>query len=87
MSVSRECNFFLADDSTWWMFLADMEHGVFPNGRYHGPFTSLDDAEDYLADKFSNPGSSWVDDSGKAKSPRAENPTGIPVVNPKKNSW
>jgi hypothetical protein len=81
MSCSRDCAFYKAQDGKWYMELAEEEYAGREDATTYGPFGSQEAADKYLTDGFSNPGSSWSDDSGKAPVP-AMSPNGSPVQAP-----
>ena len=83
MSVSRDCNFFLADDEQWYMELADEEYGGLDDSTTYGPFSTLEVGQEYLDDNFSNPGGWSIDKSGKRKPP-TKSSSGSKVVNPRR---
>jgi len=80
-SVSRHCAFYLASDDNWYMELANKEYGEYEDATTYGPFSTLEDAEQYLHANFSNPGGSYDDDSGK-QPPPTSSPNGQNVKRP-----
>jgi len=81
-STIRYCAFYKAKDDKWYMDLAKEKYGERYDATTYGPFGSEDETEDFLYDNFSNPGSRFVDDSGKKPAPTLS-PNDEPVVNPK----
>jgi len=79
-SVSRHCAIYKAKDRKWYLELANKEYGEYEDSTTYGPFSSEDDAENYLRN-FSNPGGLWTDNSGKRPKPK-KSPNGRPVVRP-----
>lgn len=74
MSVSRRCDIWKANNSSWYVLLGDFEYADEERDcTAYGPFDSADEAESYVSDNFSNPGGQLVDDSGVDNPP--ENPT------------
>jgi len=80
-SMSRHCSFYLASDDKWYMDLANNEYGEWDEATTYGPFSSMEKAEDYLDNNFSNPGGYNVDESGEQEPP-TESPNGSPVQRP-----
>lgn len=79
-SMQRHCDFYKASDGKWYMELADHEYADREEANTYGPFSSFDQAMDYL-DNFSNPGGFGEDDSGK-RPPPTKSPNGRPVQRP-----
>lgn len=82
-SVSRYCGFWKASNGKWYMDLAHKEHGDYEDATTYGPFRSEDEADRFLRDSFSNPGSTDSDDSG-TQPPPTKSPNGERVVDPRK---
>ena len=74
-------NIYKTTDDKWYVDLADNEHGEYDDCTTYGPFSSEESAHKYIRDNHSNPGSFWVDDSGKTPVP-TESPNGRPIVRP-----
>ena len=68
-STPRFCEIYKANNGSWYLGLADHEHGQSEDARYYGPFNSEESAGDYL-DNFSNPGGYYTDRSGKRTPPK-----------------
>lgn len=79
-STMRHCSIVLASDKHWYLFLADREHGEYNEATAYGPFPDEEAAHRYIR-KFSNPGGSYTDKSGKQAPPK-KSPNGRPVVRP-----
>lgn len=62
MSCSRACDFFMATDNQWYLYLGVNEHDEDHDDCWPiGPFESLEEAEQILANApISNPGGSVV---------------------------
>lgn len=71
MSVSRMCEFYLATDGQWYLWLAEDEEVDDVDDCYSiGPFISLEEAEQSLSSApLPNTGSSSIDDSGTIEPP------------------
>jgi hypothetical protein len=82
-SMMRYCMFYKARNGKWYMELAPFEHGGWEDADTYGPFPSLDAADAFLRDNFSNPGGDDVDDSGTREVP-THSPNGGPVIDPRK---
>lgn len=80
-SMSRHCDFYLATDGKWYLELAHNEYGEWDEATTYGPFNSMEKAETYLDNNFSNPGGFGVDDSGEHEVP-TQSPDGGKVVRP-----
>lgn len=80
-SMSRYCNYYKAKDKNWYVDLANKEYGGYEDATTYGPFNTFDDADEYVMNNFSNPGSFWEDDSGKKPVPK-KSPNGRPVIRP-----
>lgn len=80
-SMSRHCEFYKAKNGKWYMDLAPNEYGDYRDANTYGPFQSLDAAEKYLSNNFSNPGADDVDESGDRPVP-VKSPNGRPVTKP-----
>ena len=87
MSMMRYCHFYKAKNKKWYMELAPFEYGERDTSTTYGPFSSMEDAEDFLYGvDFSNPGGYSIDESGKAPTPE-KSPDGGSVVKPRKDTW
>ena len=80
-SMQRHCAMYKASDGKWYMELADHEYADYEEANTYGPFSSQEQAMDYL-DNFSNPGGWSEDDSGK-RQPPTKSPNGSPVQSPR----
>lgn len=70
MSTVRRCEFFKATDGQWYVSLGDYEHAYEDHQcTNYGPYASLDAAESFVFDNFSNPGGYGVNDSGTIEVP------------------
>lgn len=60
MSLSRTCVFAQTEDGKWYLLLAVREYGTLQDDcSCDGPFPTVEKAEEYLHDSYSNPGSSY----------------------------
>jgi hypothetical protein len=74
MSTPRRCDIWKATNDKWYMTLGDFEYAYEDDDcTTYGPFKDCGAVEDEL-DNHSNPGGSWVDESG----------TKAPPVSPRK---
>ena len=80
-SMSRYAEIWKASDGSWYLDLANKEHGDWDDATTYGPFSSEAAADKYM-DKFSNPGSLVVDDSG-SRNPPEKSPNGSKVQKPR----
>jgi hypothetical protein len=80
-SSSRYCGICKAENDSWYLDLAHAEYGDSSEASRYGPFSSFDKTENYLSDNFSNPGSMYIDDSGKQKVP-TKSLNGRPIISP-----
>lgn len=78
-SSQRYCHFYKTKNETWYMELANMEHGDREDATTYGPFPSEDAAVSYLRN-FSNPGG-YSTDEGSSPVP-TRSPNGGAVVRP-----
>lgn len=78
MSTQRRCDIWKATDGKWYLTLGDFEYAERDEDcTTYGPFKDCDAVEDEL-DNHSNPGGSWVDDSGEEAPPvRVKRPSGL----------
>lgn len=72
-SMQREALIFKATDGRWYYFIAYEEYGEWPNGSFHGPFSSEDSAYSHMRNNHSSPGGYRVDDSGTMEVPKTTN--------------
>lgn len=86
MSCSRHNSFYKAVDGNWYMELAHEEHGRQEDADVYGPFASLEAAEQFRRDGFSNPGGYWDDDSGTQPVP-THGPNGNKLIAPTRRRW
>lgn len=84
-SMSRHCMIYKDKKGDWWLELANREYGDQNDATTYGPFDSEDQADDYIRN-FSNPGSVYIDRSGKRPVPK-KSPNGRPIVSPSRRSW
>jgi len=85
-SMSRWCMFYKAKNGDWYMELAPNEYGDQRDATTYGPFSSMDEADEYLSRNFSNPGSMHVDSSGTKPVPK-KSPSGRPVQSPNRRGY
>lgn len=81
MSVERDCSIYKAQDNKFYLEIDESpaRYGDDEDGdddapaEYEttGPFETEDAANDYLEANYSNPGSSWSDNSGKRPVPKS----------------
>lgn len=81
-SMSRYCHFYKDKKGDWWLELADREYGEHHDAYTYGPFSSEDEADNYLHRNFSNPGGMSVDRSGTKPTPK-KSPNGRPIQEPR----
>jgi hypothetical protein len=79
--MMRYASIWKDSESSWWLDLADEEHGEYHEATTYGPFRSEKKAGRYLSDEFSNPGGYNVDDRGTNPPPEMS-PDGGPTVKP-----
>lgn len=82
MSMQRHCSIYLAKNGKWYMELGISEHDRREDSVTYGPFNSLEEVDEER--RFhSNPGGSFMDDSGKQEAP-VVSPNGFPIRSPSK---
>jgi hypothetical protein len=84
-SMSRHCEIYKAKNGKWYLDLAPKEDGERQDADTYGPFPSENAADKYL-DRFSNPGSLNIDDSGDRPVPK-KSPNGSHVKKPGSRMW
>jgi hypothetical protein len=71
MSESRQCLYALATDGQWYLQIGDHEHCWDDwNCTWYGPFPSLEVADEYTYNNFTNTGGSEIDDRGTMEPPK-----------------
>ena len=74
-----------AKNGKWYLDLAPNEYGEWQDADTYGPFPSEKAADKYL-DRFSNPGSLDIDDSGDRPVPK-KSPNGSRIQKPGSRMW
>jgi len=70
MSCSRRCDYWKATDGKWYCRLGNFEHAEEEQDcTCYGPRDTIEEICEFIGNGFSNPGSSWEDDSGKSPPP------------------
>lgn len=85
-SMQRYCFIYKAKDGSWYMDLAETEHGEERDAYTYGPFPSEEAVIDYLHDNHSNPGGWTTDKRGNRSVPR-RSPNRAPVEKPRRGRW